>query len=262
MKLLSTTIILSSFLNCALAQSLRRSLMGQQYNYQVVGDPETSNIKRNKPVGYSITFTNHWTEKNHPYNYPSKDPHWSDFVYASHSRNYEMWRDRRVASKGIENIAEEGVTKDLVSEINSEIKEETVLDQVMGAWIRKATEGATSSPKEDLCVDKSHPFVSGIGMLAPSPDWFSGVYKLRLFDRETRFWYQKIEVNVYAWDAGTEGGNDYSFKNDPKNENISPFKAGSTEDAVFVSVDKDNNNLQVLPVGTLTFELQESSKCG
>mmetsp|Transcript_2860 Transcript_2860/g.4175 ORF Transcript_2860/g.4175 Transcript_2860/m.4175 type:complete len:257 (+) Transcript_2860:139-909(+) len=256
MKLLSTTIILSSFLNCALAQSLRR------YNYQVVGDPETSNIKRNKPAGYSITFTNHWTEKNHPYNYPSKDPHWSDFVYASHSRNYKMWRGRGIASKGIENIAEEGVTKDLVGEINSEIKGETVLDQVMGAWIRKATEGATSSPKEDLCVDKSHPFVSGIGMIAPSPDWFSGVYKLRLFDRETRFWYQKIEVNVYAWDAGTEGGNDYSFNNDPKNENILPFKAGSTEDAVFVSVDKDNNNLQVLPVGTLTFELQESSKCG
>eukprot|EP00957_Ditylum_brightwellii_P095893 7306075-Ditylum_brightwellii.AAC.1 len=120
--------------------------------------------------------------KNHHYNYLSKDLHWSDFVYASHLHDYEMWRDRGVVSKGIENIAEEGVTKDLVREINSKIKEESVLDQIIGAWIRKAIEGATSSPKEDLCV-------------------------------------------------GTDGGYDYSFDNDPKNKNILPFKAGSTEDA-------------------------------
>eukprot|EP00957_Ditylum_brightwellii_P034822 2638683-Ditylum_brightwellii.AAC.1 len=107
MKLLSTTIILSSFLNCVLAQLLH------MYSYQVVGDLENSNIKRNKPVGYSITFTNHWTEKDHPYNYSSKDPHWSDFVYISHLCDYNMWRDRGAVSKGIKSIAEEGVTKDL-----------------------------------------------------------------------------------------------------------------------------------------------------
>jgi hypothetical protein len=233
--------------------------MGQQYNYQVIGTPDISNIKRKNPVGYSITFTNHWTQENHPYKYP-KDPHWSDFVYASHSSKYEMWSNQGDATGGIESIAEEGKTNNLVKEIDSEIKDGTVLGQVMGAWIPKANEGATSSPKEDLCVDRNHPFVSGISMIAPSPDWFSGVNKLPLFDKETKFWYQKIEVSVYAWDAGTEGGNNYSLNNDPKIEKISPFKAGSTEDAVFVSVNKETNALQVLPVGTLTFELQESSK--
>jgi len=71
---------------------------------------------------------------------------------------------------------------------------------------------------------------------------------------------KKIELNVYAWDAGTEEGSGYSLDNietDPP-EGISPFMAGETADAVFVSV--GSGGLQVMPVATLTFELQESSK--
>jgi len=75
-------------------------------------------------------------------------------------------------------------------------------------------------------------------------------------------WYEKIELNVYAWDAGTEEGNGYSLDNietDPQEE-ISPFVAGTTAAAVFVSV--GSGGFEVKPVATLTFELQESSsKC-
>jgi len=77
-------------------------------------------------------------------------------------------------------------------------------------------------------------------------------------------WVRKIEVYVYAWDAGTEEGDDYRLNNAGTNPQgtISAFMAGDTVDAVFVSVNEDGSDIRVLPVGVLTFELQESSaKC-
>eukprot|EP00957_Ditylum_brightwellii_P177173 13496785-Ditylum_brightwellii.AAC.1 len=230
MKLLSSTAILSSSLNLALAQSLRRSLMPQSSsNYEIVGTPQVSEISRTMPAGYSITFTNRWTEENHPYEYPFM-AHWSDFVYASHSANYQMWCNGCLASAGVESIAEEGQTGTLIEEIEDERGKGSVLDQVLGLFIPRATDGSASSPRKDLCVDESHPYVSAISMIAPTPDWFSGLYDLRLWDQSTKNWYEKIELNVYAWDAGTEEGNGYSLDNietDPQEE-ISPFVAGTT----------------------------------
>jgi len=229
------------------------------FNYEIVGTPQISDVSRTVPAGYSITFTNRWTEDNHPYEYPSR-AHWSDFVYASHSAGYQMWCSGCFASAGVESIAEEGQTGTLIEEIEDKQVLGTVLDQVLGLFIPRATDGRASSPRKDLCVDETHPYVSAISMIAPTPDWFSGLYDLRLWDQSTKNWYEKIELNVYAWDAGTEEGSGYSLDNietDPP-EGISPFMAGETADAVFVSV--GSGGLQVMPVATLTFELQESSK--
>ena len=76
-------------------------------------------------------------------------------------------------------------------------------------------------------------------------------------------WYSKFQAYVYAWDAGTEEGDSYSFSNSATNpkQGMSPFMAGNSKNAVFVS-EKNNGNLQVLPVGIITFELQGStSEC-
>ena len=49
-------------------------------------------------------------------------------------------------------------------------------------------------------------------MIAPSPDWFVGVFGLSLLDAEGN-WVEALTVNLYPWDAGTEGGDDFSFDN-------------------------------------------------
>lgn len=69
---------------------------------------------------------------------------------------------------------------------------------------------------------------------------------------------------MYAWDAGTEEGDTYSGDNLPTTpswEEMRAFMAGNIEDEAFVSMD-GRDNLQVLPVGAITFELQgDTSGC-
>uniref|UniRef100_A0A7S2A5X7 Spondin domain-containing protein n=1 Tax=Ditylum brightwellii TaxID=49249 RepID=A0A7S2A5X7_9STRA len=253
MKLLFSTIIISSFLNCALADS---------FNFEHIGQsPVGSDVPTSRNVGYSITYTNKWTAQNHPFRYPSSDPHYSSFLWASHSSDYVMWENGGTATRGIENVAEIGSIGALRGEVQAEQNMGNVLDDVVGSMIGTAFDGATSISNEDLCVDASHPYVSGLGMIAPSPDWFSGAYNVPLRDEKTMTWYRRVRVNVYAWDAGTEDGDNYQFNNPATTGGvISAFMAGDTEDAVFVS--RNGDTLRVLPVAELLFELEESSeKC-
>ena len=41
-------------------------------------------------------------------------------------------------------------------------------------------------------------------MIAPSPDWFTGVARVRLF--EAGAWVAEKTLALEAWDAGTDGG--------------------------------------------------------
>mmetsp|Transcript_46828 Transcript_46828/g.70754 ORF Transcript_46828/g.70754 Transcript_46828/m.70754 type:complete len:201 (+) Transcript_46828:142-744(+) len=159
MKLLFSTIIISSFLNCALADS---------FNFEHIGQsPRGSDVPTSRNVGYSITYTNKWTAQNHPFRYPSSDPHYSSFLWASHSSDYVMWENGGTATRGIENVAEIGSIGALRGEVQAEQNMGNVLDDVVGSMIGTAFDGATSISNEDLCVDASHPYVSGLGMLAP-----------------------------------------------------------------------------------------------
>ena len=93
---------------------------------------------------------------------------------------------------------------------------------------------------------------------ATSPDWFSGQYNLRLHDGTN--WYERIELYVYPWDAGTEEGDRYSLSNNPTRpqEAIAPFMPGSSENEVFVS--RGDSELEVQPVGRITFALRGPSQ--
>jgi hypothetical protein len=56
-------------------------------------------------------------------------------------------------------------------------------------------------------VDESHPFISTITMIAPSPDWFSGFTYFDARDVSANAWYQEFEVETFPWDAGTADDN-------------------------------------------------------
>jgi len=248
----------------SLDQSSARSLE-KNFNYDEIESSLSSTVV-NQPVVYDATFTNLWTETNHPNSYPSSSAHWSPMVYASHSDSYRMWCDGCFATDGVELIAETGATSILVNEISSEQDTNAVLDQQTapgsGTPVR---DGQEVSPSGGLCVDKEHPLISSISMIAPSPDWFSGLYNLRLWETNSsgeNVWYEKFEAFVYAWDAGTEEGDSYSLGNSPTDpkEGMFPYVVGNNE--VFVSENSSDGNLQVLPVGILTFELQgQSQEC-
>lgn len=48
-------------------------------------------------------------------------------------------------------------------------------------------------------------------MLAPSPDWFTGITNVNLY--EDNRWVKERTIEAYAYDAGTDDGIEYTSKN-------------------------------------------------
>ena len=192
---------------------------------------------------YKLTFTSTWTSTTHPDNYPG-NPHFSSLIGATHNSNVTLWATGSIASNGIESMAETGGTNTLRGEINPLISAGNA-----GAIISGGGLGAPpTSTSTKFTVTASFPMVSVTSMLAPSPDWFVGVSRLNLLD-ETNNWRNRVDVELFVYDAGTDSGPNYSSAND----NTSPKEAiRRIEESPFLV------SGTVKSVGTFVFELQSS----
>jgi len=169
---------------------------------------------------YSCTLTNLWSAETHPVLYESvaSSAHWSRPILATHNANYSLWAPDTLASPGIELVAEMGVT----AELRREILEEQINGLVGEMVVGSDQFNALNEPQtfQDIRLTSDFPFLSTISMVAPSPDWFSGIPAFRPIDDIDGVWYDFFEVATYPWDAGTETGDTYSLSNaiqDPEN---------------------------------------------
>jgi hypothetical protein len=85
---------------------------------------------------------------------------------------------------------------------------------------------------ETIILSPSFPYLSTISMMAPSPDWFSGIESF-CPRGPGGFWFQSFEVATYPFDAGTETGDTYSINNDPESRHgpIYPLTKGTIPDS-------------------------------
>jgi len=91
------------------------------------------------------------------------------------------------------------------------------LNQEIEAAIRAGKAGALfeSSPlfsfpgtlSATFTADAAHPYASVVAMVAPSPDWFTGVSNVSL--RKGDQWVDTATYTLFAWDAGTDSGTTY-----------------------------------------------------
>jgi len=105
--------------------------------------------------------------------------------------------------------------------------------------------GIRPSPGEvslDLQIEETHPLVTLVSMIAPSPDWFVGVADLPLL--QSGHWIDSLTVELRGWDAGTDNGTTYAAVDAPTLPHvpITPL-----EDGPF------RVNGQVPALGTFTF---------
>lgn len=153
---------------------------------------------------YRVTFTSTWSAESHPVsNFPS-NAHFSPLIGATHNLSATFWLSGTLASPGIEQMAELGATTILQSEIS-----------VAGTHVREtlAGPGMATSPAQVMIqrftASRSHPLVTLVTMIAPSPDWFVGVHDLALLDDQGA-WQEEIVVTLYPYDAGSDDGADYT----------------------------------------------------
>ncbi len=158
---------------------------------------------------YRVTFTSTWSARTHPRNFP-RNPHFSGLVGATHG-DLRIWQSGEAASGGMELMAETGGKSTLLSEIDRLIADGSAHSRLSGG-------GLSTSPgtvRLEFTAVSSHPFVTLVSMLAPSPDWFVGVSALALL--EDGAWKARVEVPLILYDAGTDDGARFTAANADSN---------------------------------------------
>ena len=189
---------------------------------------------------YTVTFTGAWTVEATPGGVPD-GAHFSPLIGGVHNADVAFLEAVGQATPGIESMAERGRTATLTEEIQA------AGANALSVLRKESGPGATASDTfEAVTVTADHPRITLLSMIAPSPDWFVGVFGLSLLDAEGN-WADALTVNLYPWDAGTEEGDDFSFDN-----------AATVPPGTIVGL-RGTGRFSDAPIATLTFTLQSGA---
>jgi hypothetical protein len=169
-----------------------------------------SNITTSQSVAtYNIVFESFWNATDHGILPPSS--HWSSLVGANHNSNITFLEKDGIATQGIENIAETGnITVFRDNEVNPSITNGDTKKFINGGGLGSAT-GTISI--NGLEVSENFPLITLISMIAPSPDWMIAINSINLRNAGNTDWQDLIEIDLYAYDAGTDNGSTYNDAN-------------------------------------------------
>jgi len=187
-------------------------------------------------VEYEVTFDATWSAETHLHFPPN--PHFSGLIGGTHDDRVSFWQLGSAASEGIERMAETGEKSPFDAEVGAAIAAGDAYGVISGGGINPSP-GSVSQTFE---MNSSHPLVTLVSMIAPSPDWFVGVSGLRLFDDGR--WVSEAVVVLDPYDAGTDSGIDFTSSNadtDPA-DTVAVITGFPFEDGV--------------PLGTFTFRLK------
>ncbi|MYC99303.1 MAG: tandem-95 repeat protein [Gammaproteobacteria bacterium] len=155
-------------------------------------------------ITYGVTFEGNWTRASTPGGV-APGGHFTTLIGGVHGSGVTFWRAGERASPGVEGVAEEGFTGTFRSEVAASPHTRSVIRQGVAG-------GGTGSATFNIDVTRTHPRVTLLSMIGPSPDWFVGVSGVSLLDGADE-WRESHVVNLFPYDAGTEDGDDFSLSN-------------------------------------------------
>jgi Spondin_N len=189
-------------------------------------------------VTYRITVEGAWTAASHPHEYPS-DAHFSWMTGATHDEDYRLFEAGGAATPGLEALAEDGELTPYDEEIQAAIDQGSA-----GALFQaRPIDTMPGTTTFEITLDQRHPLVSLVTMIAPSPDWFTGVADVRLL--ENGAWVAEKTLDLEAWDAGTDSGATFTSSD----ADTMPREAVRLLDTEHFAIDG-----KIVPVGTVTFK--------
>jgi len=174
----------------------------------VVPTPNPAPTPTAATARYHVTFESSWRRETHPTDFPA-NAHFSRLVGATHSSRVRFWQDGGPASQGIQDMAERGRTSPLDAEVQAAISAGTAYSLILGGAIDRLPGRATA----EFDIEREHPLVTLVSMVAPSPDWFVGTESLSLV--EGGDWAAETIVTLHPWDAGTDSGPTYTAPDQP-----------------------------------------------
>lgn len=196
-------------------------------------------------ASYDISFISSWEHEiidpisgNSTSDIP-ENAHWSNLVGTTHNSNFMLLRMGTLASLGIKNVAESGNNTALFNEVNSSEDTNQWLQQGFSPFA--AISSATLS---NIVVTSDFPLLSLVSMIAPSPDWIIAIDAINL--RDNNAWIDNIVLELFPYDAGTDGGLNYSSMNQV------------SVPSQFIRSLINEGPFNTKPIGTLTISLNQT----
>jgi hypothetical protein len=156
---------------------------------------------------YTIVLRSTWTASNHPYEYPTAGaltgPHFSGLIGASHDASFMLFTEGSTPTAGLENLSEQGKHSPLDAELREAAGRGSVGVLFESGPLRDFGDSLVATVR----VDEAHPLVSLVAMIAPSPDWFTGVANVNLW--QNGGWVATRTLTLNAYDSGGDDGATY-----------------------------------------------------
>ena len=191
-------------------------------------------------VFYKATITSQW---NSPAFSVPPGAHFTTFIGMVHNEQASLWKEGTIASAGMEVLAESGGGGPILAEIDSMINRKNAASLLLFV----APPVWSSAPVNFTCTP-THPYISFASMLGPTPDWFTGISSLKLYQNG---WIKDTTIMLYTWDAGTEEGDAFGYNN-PATVPVQAIHKLAAANATVLA----NGNTSLGPIATVRFQLQ------
>ncbi|MEO1200485.1 MAG: spondin domain-containing protein [Pseudomonadota bacterium] len=155
---------------------------------------------------YRLDIAYAWSAETHPDGFPD-NAHFTRVIGAVHHGLYNLFRDGDTASSGLALVATNG----RITVLQAELDEAMRRGRVNSAFEAAASDSGTGTVTTEISVTTRHSLVSFATMLAPSPDWLTGISDVDL--RQDDAWLDTVTVTLWAWDAGADSGPDFIAEN-------------------------------------------------
>lgn len=170
----------------------------------------SSRAKCSGRATYRVTFQNFLTPARFGKLIPSGGLVFSPLAGVSHSNRQSFLTVRGFASRGVEQIAETGVNARFVRRANR------LREMGRGVKTVASADGPTPPGHSTILkfqVDCEHPFITVLGMIAPSPDWIVQINNRNTY-MNGRF-VNFMSGSLIAYDSGTDDGREFTAPGDP-----------------------------------------------
>lgn len=154
---------------------------------------------------FRVTVSNYWSAEDYPQGFPS-DAHLSLWGGATHNAAVSFWEAGETLSAGMEDMAETGrIDLLLADDVGPAIANGSADSRLEKREYTDPSVGGVAGILEfDIVVNRSHPRVTLVSMLGPSPDWFVGTNGESLLQDD--LWVQSKSVDLPLWDGGSKSG--------------------------------------------------------
>ena len=170
-------------------------------NEETQNNRNTANLSSDEEL-YTVRMRSSWSERLHQ-RWHTEGSHLSPMVAWAHGVKDTLFASGKIASEGMEIMAESGATATLTEEIEAYGAAGSILSYNVG--------DVFFTPGEEeiqIKVSKNAPYITVVSMIAPSPDWFITARNIQLY--ENGRWLEQVSIPAVLYDAGTDSGMEFT----------------------------------------------------